>query len=508
MDNITAASLWSKYRDETVVNRAEHYAKFTVPSLMADPLLTPQSEDIRHDFQSAGAVLLNNLAAKLTALLFPSNQPFFKNVITKALREQAAANNIADDIIETQLSLLEQEATKNLFVNASFAKLTRAIKLLIATGQCLVYRDQDTQKFRVWSLRSFAVKRDAAGDWSCVVLRQRMEFGELPEDIRNDANAKTPGKYRADTKLDLYTKLAREQGTLAPKVSVTNELDGKRVGPVAQYPVHLCPWIVPIWNLSDGEDYARGMVEEYAGDFAKLSVVSENLALYEIASLEWLTLVDESTGSMVDDVQNAEPGDYLAGRSGSLTAFERGDYQKLAAINGAISGLISRLSAAFMYTGNVRSAERVTAEEIRQQAAEAENNLGGAYSILAESLQAPLAYLMMREVSDDILPGLITKAFYPQIITGIPALNRNIEVQNLLAAVQEAGAAVQIVTQIDQRVDVNKLLDMIYRSRSVDTATLFKSPQQLATEAQQQEATADAMAATEQVAELTNGIQL
>jgi hypothetical protein len=481
----TAASLWTAYRDETVVRRAEHYSKFTIPSLMVDPLLGAHNEDIRHDFQSAGAMLLNNLAAKLTSLLFPSNQPFFKNVVNDELRAQAKAAGVGEDTINAQLSVLEQEATKNLFINASFAKLTRTIKLLIATGQALVYRDPDTQKFRVWSLQSFSVKRDAAGDWSCIVLKQRMLFSELPPEVQNDAQAKKPGRYDNKQKLDVFTKIQREPGTLNPKVVVTNELDGTRVGPVAQYPVHLCPWIVPVWNLADGEDYARGMVEEYAGDFAKLSILSENLGLYELGSLEWLNLVNEAGGSTVDDLEKTQPGDYVPGGATAVTSYERGDYQKMNAITASISGVIQRLSAAFMYTGNARDAERVTAAEIRQQASEAENTLGGVYSILAESLQAPLAYLMMKEVSEEIVPGLITKAFYPQIITGIPALNRNIEVQNLLTAVQEGAAIIQIVTQMDQRLDPNKVLDLIYRSHAVDVTLLSKSPAVLKQEADQ-----------------------
>ncbi len=505
--NKTVATLWSEYRDTSVVDRAEHFARYTVPSLMVDPLTGNGREDVRYDFQSSGSLLLNTLSSKLTSLLFPSNQPFFKNIVTPELTAQAAKANIPKEIVDSKLSILEQEATKNLFKNASFAKLTKALKLVIATGQALVYRDSSTQKFRVWNLHSFAVKRDAYGDWHCIILKQRFVFDELPLEIQNDAIAKFPGRFRPDAKIELYTMIKREQGTLNPLIRVTTELDGRLVGPHASYPLHLSPWILPVWNLADGEDYARGLVEEYAGDFSKLSVLSEQLGLYELDSMEILNFVNPQSGSSVDDLRAANSGDYLPGNGDSVVAYEKGDYQKMATVRGSLAEIVQRLSAAFMYTGNTRNAERVTAEEIKKDAREAETMLGGAYSILAESLQSPLAYLMMREVSDKSLSALISRSFYPQILTGLPALNRDIEVQNLMGALSEGAAVIPQLQGIDARLDPVKVMDMLYRNRSVDTTVLFKDEEQLAADAeqatQQAEAAAQAQAGIAQPEQIT-----
>ena len=496
------ASLWMEYKDSAVVSRAEHYAKYTVPSLMVDPLVGTDRASICYDYQSAGSLLLNNLASKLASLLFPSNQPFFKNLITPELEAQAEQTGIVKSTIESKLSILEQEATKNLFKNASFAKLTKALKLIIATGQALIYRDNATQKFRVWNMHSFAVKRDAYGDWHCIILKQAFRFNELPPEIQNDIAAKFPGKHKPDTKVDMYTQIKREQGTINPIVRVTSEVDGRVVGPHSSYPLHLSPWILPIWNLADGEDYARGLVEEYAGDFSKLSILSEQLALYELDSMEMLNLVDEMGGASVDDYRNANSGDYLPGKAAAVVAYEKGDYQKMDSVRSSIGEVIQRLSSAFMYTGNTRNAERVTAEEIKKDAREAETMLGGAYSILAESMQSPLAYLMMREVSDKALAGLISRAFYPQILTGLPALNRDIEVQNLLGALNEGATVVPLLPQIDARLDPVRVMDMLYRNRAVNTSNLFKDQSQMEDEAQvADDNAAAAMAGAEQIAQ-------
>jgi hypothetical protein len=488
----TAASLWQEYKDTSVVDRAKHFARYTVPSLMVDPLTGNGREEVCYDFQSSGSLLLNNLSSKLTSLLFPSNQPFFKNIVTPELLAQAKTANIPAETVESKLSILEQEATKNLFKNASFAKITKALKLVIATGQALVYRDSDSQKFRVWNLHSFAVKRDAFGDWHCIILKQNFRFEELPLEIQNDCNGKFPGRFKPETKVTMFTQIKREAGTLNPLIRVTTEIDGRTVGPHAAYPLHLSPWVLPVWNLADGEDYARGLVEEYAGDFAKLSILSEQLGLYELDSLELLNFVDPSSGSSVDDLREANSGDYLPGNGTSVHSFEKGDYQKMNAIRASLAEVVQRLSAAFMYTGNTRNAERVTAEEIKKDAREAETMLGGAYSILAESFQSPLAYLMMREVSDQTLSALISRSFYPQILTGLPALNRDIEVQNLIGALSEGAAVIPQLPAIDQRLDPVKVMDMLYRNRSVNTVALFKDEGQLEADAQQAEQQAQA----------------
>ena len=133
----------------------------------------------------------------------------------------------------------------------------------------------------------------------------------------------------------------------------------------------------------------RGYVEEYAGDFTKLSLMSEQLGLYELESLQLLNVVDEAAGGVIDDYQEADIGDYVPGKVNAVTAYERGDYNKMVAVRNGLNEIAMRLSQAFMYTGNQRDAERVTAEEIRTIAQEAENLLGGTYSILAETLQAP-----------------------------------------------------------------------------------------------------------------------
>jgi len=494
-----AARLWQAYRDTSSVYRGEQYAKFTIPSLMVDPLTGNKGESARsieHDFQSVGAFLVNNLSSKIVTALFPANMPYFKLEVGPELEAAATEQGISDAEMNGRLSVWERDATKQVFLHGGQHKLIRAIKLLMVVGDCLLYRNSANQKFMVWTRQSFSVRRKPTGELMCAVLKQRMDYAELEVSLQQDLQKKSHSQYTAGQYLDMYTVIKSIPGKKNDRVRVHHEIDRMQIGKVGDYPEHLSPYLVPVWNLADGENYGRGLVEEYAGDFARLSLLTEQLGLYELDSLNILNLVDESAGGVVDDYQNAETGDYVPGKVGAITAYERGDYNKIQAVNSALNALVQRLSQAFMFTGNQRDSERTTATEVRATAREAEITLGGTYSLLAESLQAPLAYLSMAEVakdSENLLFGLMSKDFKPTITTGIPAMTRSADTENLLTAAQEASVIVAALSQVQSnRFDFEKIIEKVFQGNSVNLEEISKTAEQLAEEAQAQKDAATA----------------
>lgn len=491
-----ASALWAEHRDTRAIRKAEDFARFTVASLMVDPLnKTAQAETVEYDFQSAGALLTNNLTAKLAMALFPPGRPSFQLELDDTLKAAAQAAGVADSVMHARTAELERQATRKLFQNATLSKLHRVLRLLIVTGNALLFRDSDRGRTMVWTMQSYTVRRTSTGEPSCVVLRQQMPFSELPLAIQNDARDKRVRSVDSG-RIDLYTVIEwKEVAQGRRRAEVWHELDDKRVGPESSYPEHLCPYIPCAWTVPDGEHYGRGHVEEYSGDFARLSMLSEALGLYELEALNVLNLVDEAAGGVVDDYKDAQVGDFVPGKTGAVTSYERGDYNKIAQANNSVENIVLRLNRAFMYTGQQRNAERVTVEEIKTIAEEAENLLGGIYSLLAENLQAPLAYLTMAEAATgngNLLLGIATKTYRPTIVTGIPALTRNVETQNLLRATQEAAAIVPALGQLSPRFDTEKVVERIFANNSVDLETISKDPDQLAAEAEQQNELAQA----------------
>lgn len=135
-----------------------------------------------------------------------------------------------------------------------------------------------------------------------------------------------------------------------------------------------------------------------------------------------------------------------------------------------------------------------TVEEVRTIAREAENLMGGSYSVLAENFQSPLAYLMMYEVAQDaeFLLGLVQKSYRPKVVTGIPALTQTAEAQALFKATQEAAAIVPVLKEVSPRFDTEKVVEFIFRANSAPLEPLSKDADTLAAEAEQESAAANA----------------
>lgn len=478
----TFKSLFEKYRDDSVILKSRQYAHWTLPKLMAELSHHGTAEVIERDYQEMGALLTNSLASKLTALLFPTNRPFFGISVSPNIVRLAEAKGITEAELLAGLARLEMEASQSVFLNSSYHQLTQAVAHLIVTGNGLIYRDSKTKRTVTYGLQSFGVRRTGTGKLADCVLREFESFAGLSRSLQTMLATKFPHKFRMDrydVNVEVYTRVTRMENE-AGKVSytVSQEVEGMAIGTPGSYPEHLCPWQAPTWSLVAGEHYGRGLVEDYAGGFAAISDKSESLALYGIAAMKFINLVQPGSGQAIDDLQNAETGDYVQGTNGAVQVQEAGDGPKIAAMRAEIQATFANLARAFMYTANVREAERVTAFELRQQATEANTTLGGQYSALAESFQAPMAHVLLTETKPETLQGIITGDLMPDIIAGLPALSRGIDVQNILSAAQEAAAIVPPLVQLDDRIDPRRLLDVIYAGQSVDTTRFHRSKEE------------------------------
>ena len=304
-----------KYRDDTVITRSVQYAKWTLPQLMADLSMVASAGtrlQVERDYQDIGALLVNNLSSKLASLLFPSSRPFFKAEPSKALREQAAAKGIKDSELNSNLARIEQDACQQLFVNASYNQLVLALKHLIVTGNTLLFRDPIRKRSVAYGLESFSMRRGGSGEPLDTVLREYTPFDALPLKVQVALRMQNRSKYNnpdSPPVVAIYTRIQRKQGVAGVYFEVTQEADTVPVGTTGRYPEHLCPWQPIAWSLIAGEHYGRGLVEDYAGGFAKLSDTSHALTLYEIETLKVVNLVQPGMGADVDELANAETGE-------------------------------------------------------------------------------------------------------------------------------------------------------------------------------------------------------
>lgn len=479
---------WANLRDDSLIKTCRDYAYWTLPQLMPDGLQVQAGRrrgSVQKDYQEIGALLVNGLASKLANLLFPSNIPYFKIEPSEQLKAEAEEEGKLLEL-QSRFAELELDAAKRVFLNGSYAQLILALKHLIVTGNALIYRDKGAGKFSTFGLQSFSAQRDGRGQLLQIILREQTVASALPPEILAALRAGNNSKYnQPNSTVQIYTKVERQITAAGRVVWVeSQEADDVPLGEPSIYPDGTSPWICCTWDLMHGENYGRGLVESYAGGFAKLSDLSEAAALYGIEMMRVLHLVAAGGGTDIDDLATAESGEYIQGDPATVHAHEAGNAQKFEVLEAKINSSFQLLSRAFMYSGPARDSERTTAHELQQQAEEAEHQLGGAYSTLADTLQVPLAALLLLETDPQFLAGMLSGDLRPSITAGIPALGRSSDVQNLLLAAQEVIAVVPNLAQIDRRLDTNKVIDMIMLGRSVAYQALLKSPEQLQAEQQ------------------------
>ena len=292
----------------------------------------------------------------------------------------------------------------------------------------------------------------------------------------------------------MYTRIQRVvtevDGIPLTKWVETQEVEGKPVNYEATYSDVLCPYFTVKWNHVNGDMYGRGYVEEYTGDFAKLSELSQALTEYELNSCIVLNVYNPAGQFDIDRAVGAVSGDWITGQVESVQKYEVGDFQKIQTLGAQIAEVANRLNVAFMSTANQRNADRVTQYEIMMNANEAEQVLGGVYSQLSQSLHIPLAYLLLNEVQPSFIHAVQQGEFRLEILTGLQALSRSSENQALVTATAEINAIVPVLQSFKQ-FNLNKVVEGILRANGVNVEDITYTEEEMkeiaAQEAQQEQ---------------------
>ena len=482
-------TLFNQYRDTSLLSRIEDYAYWTIPSVFPkgdQDHRQQQNRSIEYDYQSVGAMLVNRLATKLARTLFPANQSFFRLDLDDRLKQLFDQKGL-DNVIE-----YENKACQQLYMNASYAQLVQAMRLLVITGECLAYRYEG--KLRIFSLKDYVLKRNNVGEVLDIIICEYKYYEELTPEQRVQLQV-----TESQTRVKLYTRIKRNIKLGVISWKVTQEINGIDVGTNTVYRDKLCPYIPISWNLVNGDSYARGYIEDYAPDFAKLSDLSRELMSYEMESLRLLHMVSPQGAVDIESAANAPNGEYIQGDPAMIKPYEAGSYQKIAEIRNDLMQIEQRLNIAFMYTGNMREGERVTAYEIRQNAEEAEQTLGGVYSQLSQNMHLPLAYLLLYEVQPEIMESIDRGEFNLNILTGIQALSRSSENQGMVIACSELNAIMPIIMQLGKRFNMDAIADKVFASNNVNIKEITYTEQQLK---------ANARAEQEQMAQQEASMQL
>jgi hypothetical protein len=460
-------------------NRAERAARVTIPSLFP-PEGHNENSKLPTPYQSLGARAVNTLAAKITLALFPPNTSFFRlnfDEVTQALLKEDSGIDLEE--AQKNLSLLEQIIVTELEQSKLRPVLSEAARHLLTVGNGTLGISRDGE-FRFFDLRSYVVSRDPEGNIQLFIAKEEIAFEMLGEDqveeISNGNPMWKPPEDPEDT-VEVYTIMRREGDTFEVVQEIEEvELESTRY----TYPAISPPFIVMRWTSLPGEDYGRGLVDDYYGDFAALDDLSRDLLDASSASAKVVLTVDPNGTLTPRKVRDAKSGDVLSGNAetvDSISIDKLGDFQ---VVLERINFIAEEIRKAFLMHSSVqRDAERVTAEEVRYMASELEDALGGVYSLLSQEVQAPMVRRFVSVLArKDRIPELPQNELRLRITTGVEALGRSHEVQKLMAFL---GQARNILGEqaLGQRLDVNGVLDRLASGIGISTEGLIRSDEQV-----------------------------
>jgi len=343
-----------------VETRIERYAGWTVPSLF--PLEgSTESDEIQQDFQSFGAQAVNHLSNKLMMGLFSASRPFFRLDASAKIREQIEAAGVPAAEIDTALQNAEKESVKELSRMGARDPLTEMLKQLIVVGDSLLFvPPEEDQRLQVYSLRNYVIKRNLSGDVVKMITCDNKKVEFLPDKVKAALKAAKPiVKDTDDVKLYTYVMWDADR----KKYILTQHVDELQItdkGDEGVYTIKNLPFISVTWKLIRGEDYGRGLVEDYAGDFHAMSNTERTIN-------ELMGLISQVKGLVhpagLTDVNelNATPnGQWCSGREEDIALVTFDKLRDIQGLQAYLDKKEIRLSRAFlMDTNQIRDAERV-----------------------------------------------------------------------------------------------------------------------------------------------------
>lgn len=486
----TVAARYSKFETSRnpYLRRARDAAKLTIPMLMPPSGNTGSTKFVT-PYQSLGARGVNNLGAKLLLTLIPPNNPFFVlSMPDEVLAELGAKRGD----VEERLSRIERRVIEEINTTSLRVYAFEACKQLVNSGNVLLYLP-DEGGVKLYRLDRYVVKRDPMGTILEIITKDDLHPSTISPATRKACGIE--GNDLDHKSVSLYTHVKLDEG--GTRYVVYQELNGIEVPQSrGEYLRDDLPFLALRMIMVDNEDYGRSYVEEYMGDLKSLEGLSKSIVEGSAAMAKLLFLVNPNGTTKKKTIAEAPNTAVVDGNAADVTVLQAGKASDFSVALDTIKGLEDRLGYAFLLNSAVqRSGERVTAEEIRFMAKEIDDALGGIYAVLSQEFQLPLVRRVMKRLQlQGAIPKLPEGAVKPSIVTGMEALGRSQELDNLRMFIRDATALGQDV--VAEYLTVSEYLKRVGANQGIDMQGLVRTEE----EVQQTRQNNQMMAMAQQVA--------
>ena len=469
------------------LDEAVECSRLTLPYLITNDESRPTFRSIKTPWQSVGAKCVVTLASKLMLALLPPQTTFFKFQI----RDDKLGEELPAEVrSELDLSFAKMERMVMDSIAASSDRVTvhQAIKHLVVGGNALLFMGKDGVKH--YPLNRYVVDRDGSGNVIEIVTKELIHEDLLPQDFVKKINKQvTDGDAGSDSynkECEVYTHVRLDGNRWVWHQEV---YDNIIPGSQSKSPKDASPWLVLRFNTVDGENYGRGRVGEFLGDFKSLDALSQALVEGSAAAAKVVFVVSPSSTTKPQSLAAAGNGAIIQGRPDDIGVVQVGKQADFATAANMITSYERRLLEAFLVM-NPRNAERVTAEEIRLTQLELESQLGGLFSLLTVEFLVPYLnrkLLVLQRTGE--LPRYPKDIVNPTIVAGINSLGRGQDRESLTMFLSTVAQTLGPEALL-QFVNPDEAIKRLAAAQGIDVLNLVKSMDQMQQEqvaAQQQQ---------------------
>lgn len=480
MDYRSASGRWSILDNQrrSMLTKVERLAELTVPSVCPLDEYNSQTDQLTTAWTSLGGQLVNNLLNKIMLTMFSPSRPFVRYDLTAKQKEQALSSGLKEGDITMSLSIAEKQDMAVLEQSGSRPFLYTIGQHLIVAGNVL--QDSSGPTICAHPLKDYVVRRATNGLPSEMILRECVLYCDLEPEIQEYMGSDRGWRYEDDNRVTIYRWFKIQNGRWRMTTWV-DDVEITKPGYVGSWSREDCPYKPLVWNLPAKQHYGVGLCEDNINDLASLDTLAKALVEGGILASQFRWMMSPTGRMRPEEFARTINGQVIPGTKEDLTLVVASIGQQLQTVQVIEQDFIKRLGAAFLMNSAItRDAERVTAEEIRLQAIELESGLGGIYSRLAVEWQGPIA-VWCRKKSTVKLGKLELK---PTIITGLDALSRNTDRENMLAFLGDLSQVAALTQQspyVAARLKVDEVASFLAAGRGVDK-NLFLATEQ---EAQQ-----------------------
>ena len=459
-------------------------SELTLPYLIQRDELRPSHKNLRQPWQSVGSKAVVTLASKLMLALLPPQTAFFKLQMDDSKLGTELPAEIRSEL-DLSFAKMERMVMDSIAASGDRVAVHQAIKHLVVGGNALLYMGKDGIKH--YPLNRYVVERDGNGNIIEIVTKELINKQLLPQEFQELKARETValGSNTNDVEIYTHVKLDNNRWVWHQEAfdKVIPNTDGKA-------PKDANPWLVLRFNSVDGENYGRGRVEEFLGDFKSLNALSQAMVEGSASAAKVVFVVSPSSMTKPQTIAQAGNGAIVQGRPEDIGVIQVGKTADFSTAMQMMQNLERRLLEAFLVL-NVRQSERTTAEEVRLTQLELEQQLGGLFSLLTVEFLVPYLNRKLLVLSrSGQLPKYPKDLVRPTIVAGINALGRGQDRESLTAFITTVAQTLG-PEALMKFINADEAIKRLAAAQGIDVLNLVKSMED-------QQAEADVAAQQEQ----------